>query len=162
MFDESLIYRLSEYLGEHGFKYEFIFDRTPIGYVYDNKFYNRYKSVTLQAVTGFIKNLYIDSDLNERTYDIDLINDICKCLMESSHQELINIAWNTFIYCKDDERFILHNEMKEAFSKYIDVLLDEEETSNHTCEFTSERLFIRPSTEKYARLLEDYILNIDP
>lgn len=107
-----------------------------------------------------MNNSILNNDSENRSYDIDLINGLTKCLLESEDSELKNVAWNSFIDCAYDKRFLLFDEMEKARKSYF----KEFETSlntNHTPIFESERLFINPSTTEDGAKMFEYINSFD-
>lgn len=156
MLNFELKSKLEECLSQRGFQYDFSIDDQ---HFFDNS-YGKYTSITLRAITGLLNNSILNNDSENRSYDIDLINGLTKCLLESEESELKNVAWNSFIDCAYDKRFLLFDEMEKARKSYFKEL----ETSlntNHTPTFESERLFINPSTTEDGAKMFEYINSFD-
>ena len=110
MLDFELQTKLEDCLKKGGFEYDFSIDDN---YYFDRS-YGKYTSLTLKSITGLLNNSILNNDSEHSSYNIDLINRITKCLIDSNDIKLKNIAWNSFIDCAYDERFILFDEMKKA------------------------------------------------
>ena len=95
MLDFETLTKLETCLKNAGFNYDFSID--------DNHFfdgtYGKYKSLTLRSITGLINNSILNNDSEHSSYDIELINKLTKCLLDSNDEELKSIAWNSFIDC---------------------------------------------------------------
>ena len=156
MFDYETLSKLETCLKNVGFNYDFSID--------DNHFfdgsYGKYTSLTLRSITGLINNSILNNDSEHSSYDIELINKLTKCLLDSNDVELKNVAWNTFVDCTYDERFILFNEMKKARDFYFDKLLDSYNT-NHTKILVSERLYIKPNNKEDGQKIYEYVNKFD-
>lgn len=87
-----------------------------------------------------INNSILSNDSEHSSYDIELINKITKCLIDSNGEELKSIAWNFFIWRAYDKRFTLFKEMEEARDFYFDKSFDSINT-NHTKTLESKRLY---------------------
>ncbi len=114
MISDELCEKLSKYLKEHGYEYDFYIEdkykaSTPT---------DEYSSFVLKSITGLINNSIVQADTEHSIYNIDLINKLTTILIDSKDDDLINIAWNSFVECAYDERFILFNEMEKAREVY--------------------------------------------
>lgn len=150
--------RLEDYLREHGFSYH-IFCQDGTDYYFQNSLpYGKYVSLNLRIITGIEGDMIRDDD--KHLYDIDLINRITKCLIDSKDEELKSVAWNSFSDCDEDERFILSKERKKAKVYYFKELVNCYCT-NHTKMLESKRLLIKPNNKEYGMAMHDYIKRWD-
>ena len=155
MLSDELTEKLKSYLEEHGYKYDFYLeDKYKASTLTDN-----YASFILKSITGLINNSIIEADTKHSIYDIDLINKLTSILIESKDDDLINIAWNSFIDCAYDERFILFNEIEKAREVYFHK--HNEFNSNHTKSMETERLIIEPNCKADSEELVKYIDEYD-
>lgn len=120
--------------------------------------YSKYDSYTLRCVTGIL-NEFAHNDLKDELVNIDLVNAITKCLWNSDDIDLMNIAWNTFISCSYDNRYILYKEVTEARNKYFAEF--DTRTSNHTQILETHRLIIKPNDSVSSSKLSKYIYTYD-
>lgn len=156
MLDFELQTKLEDCLKKGGFEYDFSIDDS---YYFDRS-YGKYTSLTLKSITGLLNNSILNNDSEHSSYNIDLINKITKCLIDSNDIELKNIAWNSFIDCAYDERFILFDEMKKARDLYFDKLVNSYNT-NHTKILVSERLYIKPNNKEDGKKIYEYVNKFD-
>lgn len=156
MLDFELQTKLEDRLKKGGFEYDFSIDDN---YYFDRS-YGKYTSLTLKSITGLLNNSILNNDSEHSSYNIDLINRITKCLIDSNDIELKNIAWNSFIDCEYDERFILFDEMKKARDLYFDKLVNSYNT-NHTKTLVSERLYIKPNNKEDGKKIYEYVNKFD-
>lgn len=156
MLNFELQSKLEDCLKNCGLEYDFSIDDN---HFFDNP-YGKFTSLTLRRVTGTLNNLITVQTIGiaHPSYDIELINKITKCLLDSRDEKLKSIAWNSFIDLAYDERFILFKEMKEARDSYFDDL---EYNTNHTKIIESERLFIKPNNKEDGRSIYEYVNNFD-
>lgn len=88
MLDFETLSKLETCLKNAGFNYDFSID--------DNHFfdgsYGKYTSLTLRSITGLINNSILNNDSEHFSYDIELINKLTKCLLDSNDVELKNVA----------------------------------------------------------------------
>lgn len=155
MISDELCEKLSNYLKEHGYKYDFYLeDKYKASTLTD-----KYSSFVLKSITGLITNSIIQADTEHSTYNIDLINKLTTILIDSKDDDLINIAWNSFIECVYDERFILFNEMKKAREVYFQK--NNKFNSNHTKSMETERLIVEPNCKADSEELVNYIDEYD-
>lgn len=155
MISDELCEKLSNYLKEHGYKYDFYLeDKYKASTLTD-----KYSSFVLKSITGLITNSIIQADTEHSTYNIDLINKLTTILIDSKDDDLINIAWNSFIECAYDERFILFNEMKKAREVYFQK--NNKFNSNHTKSMETERLIVEPNCKADSEELVNYIDEYD-
>lgn len=157
MLDFELQTKLEGCLKKADFEYDFSFDDNH----YFDFSYGRYTSLTLKSITGLLNNSILNKDNNHSSYNIDLINRITKCLIDSNDIELKNIAWNSFIDCAYDERFMLFNEMKNARNIYFQERYVDSYNTNHTKTIVSERLFIKPNNKEDGEKIYEYINKFD-
>lgn len=155
MLSDELTEKLKSYLDKHGYKYDFYLeDKYNARTLTDN-----YSSFILKSITGLLNNSIVEADTKHSIYDIDLINKLTSVLIESKDDDLINIAWNSFIDCAYDERFILFNEMEKAREVYFHKY--NEFNSNHTKSMETERLIIEPNCKADSEELVKYIDEYD-
>lgn len=110
MLNYDLQLKLANLLAENGLDYNFLAEDI---FLYSKPYaYEKYVSYALEFITGIISDSILNNGYDNSTYDIDLINKIAKCLLDSNDEELKNIVWNSFIAYSNDERFILHKEKK--------------------------------------------------
>ena len=150
----ELIDKLENYLLSHGFDYHYSLD----GVITEYCSYSKYNSYTLRSVTGIL-NEFAHNDSKDELVNMDLVNAIAKCLWNSSDIDLMNIAWNTFISCSYDNRYILYNEVTEARNKYFAEF--DTRNSNHTQILETQRLIIKPNDSVSSRKLSKYIYTYD-
>ena len=142
--------KLKSYLEEHGYKYDFdLEDKCK-----SDTFADNYASITLRSITGLLNNFILCADTKHKSYDIDLINTLTGLLIDSKDYDLMNVAWNSFIDCAYDERFVLFDEMKKAREVYFDNI---EHASNHTRPIETGRLIIKPNCKADSEELVKYI-----
>ena len=149
--------KLEQCLEQNGFKYDLSIEDQ----LYFNSHYGNFVSVTLRSVTGLLNHKILGEDTLHSSYDIEMINKIAKCLVDSGDDDLMAIAWNSFIDCAYDERFVLYAEMKEARNSYFNELEDSYDT-NHTKILESDRLVIRPNNKEDGRSMFEYVNQFDP
>lgn len=156
MLDFETLTKLETCLKNNGFEYDFSID--------DNHFFDRpygkYTSLTLRSITGLINNSILNNDSEHSSYDIELINKLTKCLLDSNDEELKSIAWNSFIDCAYDQKFLLFKEMKEARNSFFDQI-EEDCCTNHTKMLESERLYIKPNNKEDGRSIYEYVNKYD-
>lgn len=156
MLDFETLTKLETCLKNTGFEYDFSID--------DNHFFDRpygkYTSLTLRSITGLINNSILNNDNEHSSYDIELINKLTKCLLDSNDEELKSIAWNSFIDCAYDQKFLLFKEMKEARNSFFDQI-GEDCCTNHTKMLESERLYIKPNNKEDGRSIYEYVNKYD-
>ena len=156
MLNFELQSKLEERLKSSGFEYDFSID--------DNHFldrpYGKYTSLTLRSITGLINNSILNNDSEHSSYDIELINKLTKCLLDSNDEELKSIAWNSFIDCAYDQKFLLFKEMEEARNSFFDQI-GEDCCTNHTKMLESERLYIKPNNKEDGRSIYEYVNKYD-
>ncbi len=142
---KQLNQKLQDYLNKNGFNLNFEFINSyENDYFKNTSFTSKYRSWNLLILTGITKSNKSD---NNKDYDIDLINKITKLFYESNDEDLINIAWNTFInYCHDDNRYILYAPMRRAYNQY--QLNKDNIFNNHTNVLETDRLILRPNNDK--------------
>lgn len=151
MLSDELTEKLKSYLDKHGYKYDFYLeDKYNARTLTDN-----YSSFILKSITGLLNNSIVEADTKHSIYNIDLINKLTGILIDSKDDDLINIAWNSFIDCAYDERFILFNEMEKARDIYFNK--NNELNSNHTKSIETERLIIEPNCKADSEELIEYI-----
>lgn len=112
MLSFELTQMLESYLEEKGYSFSFMEE----AYYNRNSSYSDYLSLTLQIVTGVFSDKISNQD--KPSYDIELVNQLTKVLMDSENEDFKKIAWNSFYPCMLDDRFILKEEMWEAEGKY--------------------------------------------
>ena len=150
----ELIDKLENYLANHGFDYRYTLDY----FINDYNLWNKYSSNTLKCVTGILYK-FINNDVGNEVVNIDLVNAIVKCLLDSNDPDLMNIAWNTFISCINDNRYILYDEVSKARDKWsneTDVII-----ANHTQILETQRLIIKPNNDISSKKLAKYIDTYD-
>ena len=156
MLDFETLTKLETCLKNTGFEYDFSID--------DNHFFDRpygkYTSLTLRSITGLINNSILNNDSEHSSYDIELINKLTKCLLDSNDEELKSIAWNSFIDCAYDQKFLLFKEMEEARNSFFDQI-GEDCCTNHTKMLESERLYIKPNNKEDGRSIYEYVNKYD-
>lgn len=156
MLDFETLTKLETCLKNNGFEYDFSID--------DNHFFDRpygkYTSLTLRSITGLINNSILNNDSKHSSYDIELINKLTKCLLDSNDEELKSIAWNSFIDCAYDQKFLLFKEMEEARNSFFDQI-GEDCCTNHTKMLESERLYIKPNNKEDGRSIYEYVNKYD-
>lgn len=151
MLSYKLSEKLNSYLEEHGYKYDFYLeDKYKARALTDN-----YTSFILKSITGLINNSIVEADTKHSIYDIDLINKLTTILIDSKDDDLINIAWNSFVDCAYDKRFVLFNEMDKAKEVYLENINDF--YLNHTESMETERLIIEPNCKVDSEELVKYI-----
>lgn len=156
MLNFELQNKIEDCLKQGGFMYDFSIDTN---HFFDYS-YGKYTSLTLKSITGILNNSISNNNNQQPSYDIDLINEITQCLIRSKDDELISVAWNSFLECAYDKKFVLYDEIKKAREFYVKNI----ETSfatNHTKSLESERLFIRSNNEEYGRDINEYIQKFD-
>lgn len=158
MIDFNLQRKLLRVLSLHNIKYNFLIE--DIFLYSEPHTYQKYVSYALESIVEIINDSILDNDFDNPSYDIDLINKITKCLLDTNDEELINIAWNSFIACSNDERFILHKKMKESDEIYFNQLIRGYNT-NHTKVFETERLIIKPNNKEDGQRIFNYINKYD-
>lgn len=150
--------KLANLLAENGLDYNFLAEDI---FLYSKPYtYEKYVSYALESITGIINDSILNNNYDNLTYDIDLINKIAKCLLDSNDEELKNIVWNSFIACSNDERFILHKKIEESDEIYFNQIYSSYDT-NHTKEFESERLIIKPNNKEDGRSIFEYVNKYD-
>lgn len=155
MLSDELTEKLKSYLEEHGYRYDFYLeDKYKASTLTDN-----YASFILKSITGLLNNSIVEADTKHSIYNIDLINKLTTILIDSKDDDLMSIAWNSFIDCAYDERFILFNEMKKAREIYFGK--NNEFNSNHTKSMETERLMIEPNCKADSEELVKYIDKTD-
>lgn len=156
MLDFEILNKLETCLKNTGFEYDFSID--------DNHFFDRpygkYTSLTLRSVTGLINNSILNNDSEHSSYDIELINKLTKCLLDSNDEELKSIAWNSFIDCAYDQKFLLFKEMEDARNSFFEQI-GEDCCTNHTKMLESERLYIKPNNKEDGRSIYEYVNKYD-
>lgn len=150
----ELIDKLENYLLSHGFDYHYSLD----GVITEYCSYSKYSSPTLECVTGIL-NHFAHNDSKDELVNMDLVNAITKCLWDSGDIDLMNIAWNSFISCSYDNRYILYNEVCEARNKYFAE--SDTCTANHTQILETQRLIIKPNNNVSSNELSKYIYTYD-
>ena len=150
----ELIDKLDNYLLSHGFDYHYSLD----GVITEYCSYSKYSSPTLECVTGIL-NEFADNDPKDELVNMDLVNAITKCLWDSGDIDLMNIAWNSFISCSYDNRYILYNEVCESRNKYYAE--SDTCTANHTQILETQRLIIKPNNKVSSNELSKYIYTYD-
>lgn len=155
MISDDLCEKLSNYLKEHGYEYDFYLEDM----YKPNTLTDEYSSFVLKSITGLINNSIIQADAEHSIYNIDLINKLATILVDSKDDDLINIAWNSFIECCYDKRFILFNEFEKAREVYFQNRNKFE--SNHTKSMKTERLIIEPNCKEDSEELVKYIDEYD-
>lgn len=88
--------------------------------------------------------------------NIDKVNKITKILLDTNNEVMRRVAWNSFWYCDNNEKWILFKEANEIACRQ-DCLLP----TNASSEFETERLIIRPNNREDAEFLSSYIANND-
>ncbi len=156
MLDFETLTKLETCLKNAGFNYDFSID--------DNHFfygpYGKYTSLTLRSITGLLNNTILDNDSEHISYDIELINKITKCLINTNDEELKSIAWNSFIDCAYDQKFLLFKEMEEARNSFF-YQIGEDNCTNHTKILESERLYIKPNNKEDGHSIYEYVNKYD-
>lgn len=117
-----------------------------------------YESRTLKILVGLVR-VKTEEELHsdEKHYDIDLINKIADAFFASRDEDLKKIAWNSFEECAYDERFSKYDEMFEARDESKERFKDSIWIYNHSPEFTTERLLIKPLAEEAVKELVEYM-----
>ncbi len=156
MLDFEILTKLETCLKNAGFNYDFSIDYNH----FFNGPYGKYASLTLRSITGLTNNAILNNDGEHSSYDIELINKITKCLIDSNDEELKSIAWNSFIDCTYDKRFILFKEMKEARDSFFNQIR-EDCCTNHTKILESERLYIKPNNKEDGHSIYEYVNKYD-
>ena len=156
MLDFEILTKLETCLKNTGFEYDFSIDNN---HFFDCP-YGKYTSLTLRSVTGLINNSILNNDSEHSSYDIELINKLTKCLLDSNDEELKSIAWNSFIDCAYDQKFLLFKEMEEARNSFFDQI-EEDCCTNHTKMLESERLYIKPNNKEDGRSIYEYVNKYD-
>jgi len=151
MLSNELSEKLKSYLDEHGYKYDFCLEDK----CKSDTFVDNYASITLKSITGLLNNSILCADTKHSCYDIELINTLTELLIDSKDYDLMNVAWNSFIDCAYDERFVLFDEMKKARKVYFDKY--DEFNSNHTRPIETGRLIIKPNCKADSEELVKYI-----
>ena len=151
MLSDELSEKLKSYLEEHGYQYDFYLEEKYKA----STLTENYASFILRSITGLLNNSILESDGKRSIYNIDLINKLATILVDSKDDDLINIAWNSFIDCAYDERFVLFDEMEKAREIYFDKC--DKFNSNHTKPAETERLIILPNCKADSEELVKYI-----
>lgn len=135
-------FEIEQLLNKNGIKIK------NLDYFYDEDFddYRDYICHSLEAI-GVDANGEID---------IDKVNKITKILLDTNNEVMKRVAWNSFWYCDNNEKWILFKEIDEIACRQ-DCLLP----TNASPEFESERLIIRPNNRDDAEFLSSYIANND-
>ena len=81
-------------------------------------------------------------------------------MLDSNDEELKSIAWNSFIDCAYDQKFLLFKEMEEARNSFFDQI-GEDCCTNHTKMLESERLYIKPNNKEDGRSIYEYVNKYD-
>lgn len=119
-----------------------------------------YESQTLKVFTGILKVMTEQEYENSRgvyDYDIELVNKIADAFFDSGDEELKKIAWNSFESCQSDDRFHKGKEISDASNDSYERFDETMNIYNHSPEFKTERLWVKPLYGTIANELGEYM-----